>query len=55
MACKINGPPADSENVLTEALRVKTVSCSSCMKGSSAGNVLSEDADSMWMSEPGLP
>ena len=54
MACKINNPPPDNENILTEGLRVKTISCSSCMKGSNGKNILSGD-ESMWMSEPGLP
>ena len=55
MACKINSPPPDNENILTDSLRVKTISCSSCMKGSNVKNVLISDADLMWMSEPGLP
>ena len=52
---KINKPPHQHENILTEELRVKSISCSSCMKGSNAKNVLSADEGSMWMSEPGLP
>ena len=54
MASKINSPPTDHENILSESLRVKSISCSSCMKGSNSKNVLNSD-DTMWMSEPGLP
>ena len=54
MASKINSPPADNENILVDAYRVKTISCSSCVKGSNSRNVLLAD-ESMWMSEPGLP
>ena len=54
MASKITSPPPDNENSLTEGLRVKTISCSACMKGSNGKNILSGD-ESMWMSEPGLP
>ena len=54
MATKINSAPTDHENILVDSLRVKTISCSSCMKGSNSKHVLSGD-DSMWMSEPGLP
>ena len=48
-------PPRDHENVLLDSLRVKTISSSSCMKGSHAKHVLSSDDGAMWMSEPGLP
>lgn len=55
MALKVNGPKPNHENVLVESLRVKTISSSSCMKGSQAKNVLLQDDSTMWMSEPGIP
>ena len=53
---KVSGiPSSDHENILLENYRVKTVSSSSCMKGSSARNILCEKDSKMWLSEPGLP